>query len=274
MRGRDLNWHSYKNLEIICLDPRAVSFLDDGESPGSWFRTKARILKSNEKIDAGLVPGPDGMTFFVKRYRTARLWQRIMFRLFRDHVARTLKISRKLIKAGISVPVPLAGIRDFGGKPPGAYFICQALTEAMPLRNMVNNNLITAGKLSKLLTRIAGALALMHGTGIAHGDMKWKNIMIRQVPEPDFLFIDLDTAARMGFSGSRLFALDLARFAVDIAETTNSQDLLRDFLTAYSRETGLEIPMLISKMKPFYRKISVKHKKKRGTETPPLVLEA
>jgi tRNA A-37 threonylcarbamoyl transferase component Bud32 len=264
------SWQNYKGLSTVCLDPEALAFLDEGQSPGSWFEKNIRLLKNNEKIDAALVPGPHDRVFFVKRYRARRLWQRVFFRFFRDQVRRTLLVSRLLASAGVPVPRPLAAIRDFEGRLPATYFICEALTDAVTLRHLVQNQMLSRGELDHVMDRLAGTMAGMHGAGIVHGDMKWKNIMIRQNPKRCFYLIDLDTSGRMGFFRKRLYALDLARFAVDIAERTNSPDLMRTFLDRYSRETGIETSTLISHMTPFYAKVSAKHRKKTGTITPPL----
>lgn len=263
-------WQDYKGLSTVCLDPEALTFLDEGESPGSWFEKNTRLLKDNEKIDAALVPGPHGRLFFVKRYRACMLWQRVFFRFFRDQVRRSVVVSMRLAAARVPVPRPLAAVRDLGGRPPATYFICEALTDAVTLRHLVQNQMLTRAELDEMVDRLAGTMARMHGAGIVHGDMKWKNIMIRQIPEQSFYFIDLDTAGGMGLPGRRLYALDLARFAVDIAERTNSPELLRVFLDRYSRETGIETSRLISHMTRFYMKVSAKHRKKTGTITPPL----
>ncbi len=270
MKDTWTSWQNYKGLKTLCLDPEALAFLDWGESPGSWFEKNSRLLKNNEKIDAALVPGSDGRTFFVKRYHADRAWQKVFFRFFRDQVRRSLLVSTLLANAGIPVPRPLAAIRDLGGKPAATYFVCEALTNAVTLRSMVQSHMLTPAELEDVVARLGRTMARMHRSGIVHGDMKWKNVMIRQDPKRCFYLIDLDTAGRMGLIRKRLYALDLARFAVDIAERTSSPELLRVFLNQYSRETGLDVSRLISHMTPFYSKISAKHKRKTGTITPPL----
>lgn len=117
-----------------------------------------------------------------------------------------------------------------------------------------------------LMSRIAELIARMHKSGIIHGDLKWPNIMIAPDLSFSIKFVDLDNTRPVRYPKSRLYALDLARFAVDMAENLPVSSLFSTFISTYSKKSGIKTEQIIMDMQPYYQKISSKHKKKYGHE--------
>jgi len=109
---------------------------------------------------------------------------------------------------------------------------------------------------------IAGDLARMHCLRVVHGDFKWSNILIAPGPEPEAWFVDLDNACLRSFPGNNCYALDLARFAVDMARFLPDPKFFRYSIDSYTAKTGLKAQDVIKAMIPFSHRRCIKHKRK------------
>ncbi len=272
MNKENINWREHKGVNYFCLDKKTVEFLFTGHSPGSWFDNNVTMLKTGGNKVSGLIPGPDNQVFYIKRFQVNTFLQRISCLYWGDQACKMFATSRKLIRAGISVSRPLAVIRDLKGEPGAVYFIAEALTDTTTMKKVIQKSIEDHETVRGLLFHAAAKIAEMHRAGFFHGDMKWKNIMLGPGPEFNLFFIDLDTVARLKSSRDRRYALDLARFSVDIAENENIKEYVSDFVQEYAGCAGLTPESVAADMKPYYNKISAKHKIKYGNDVPPLSL--
>ncbi len=251
-------------MKKFFLKCEACDLIDAYDSPKRWFESQVIKIKQNEKIEAGLATALDGRKIFVKRYFVSGMCNKLAVLLCRDKAHHALASARHLLQAGVSVPEHLGVFRDFG-RHSSVFLLCQALTEHTVLRGLLqkkksNHSFDTA----KLMDCIAVMIARMHRSGMVHGDLKWTNIMIFQGLEPDVRFVDLDNVSRIRFPGNSRYALDLARFAVDMAENMPSRKAFEVFMVAYSSSTGMDARVVLEDMRSFYKKISLKHKIKYG----------
>jgi len=261
-----MGYASQKNTRKVALCSREnFELLDSVGSLEDWFERDVQKIKLGEKIQTGLALLPDGNRVFVKRYQARSIEQITAFLLSRRQKAEhCYNISRRLIASGIPVPEPLAVITDKSGLRLSSYYICQALSEFATLRTICRQRSEKKLYLLDLLTHISKLTAMMHKSGIVHGDLKWPNIMVHPGRSMNVRFIDLDNARPVKFPDNKLYALDLARFAVDMAENLPDPGQFSAFIEAYSQNTGIEVRQLINTMRPYFHKISKKHKKKYG----------
>ena len=260
---------AYGKIYVQYLSHEAVAFLDFGQTPGEWFEKNAARRKADEKKESAIVTGPGNKTFFVKRYLVDSLMQKILYTLYRDQAARTLKLSMQMAYAGISVPEPLAAIKDFESRKKAVYFVSEALIHSRTLKQTMSS-IKEQFRVSRLLEQLAARIAGMHKAGFYHGDMKWKNIMVNTGFKNTAYFIDLDAAGRLSSPKDKHYALDLSRFCVDIYERLNSQELIRFFILNYARHAGLAYEKIVQDIRPYHRKISAKHKIKKDSSIPPV----
>ena len=233
------------------------------KNPGKWFEKNVSKIRENRKVQAGFALTEDRERIFVKRYLLPRFWDRLASRLYNNKAETQLRISKLLVDAGINVPKPLKVFRDLSGRPPSVLYLCEGLYDCNSLRAVVHE--MKHGdyqEIPSLMRRIAKMMARMHNLGFVHGDLKWTNILIAPSPGREFWFVDLDNATRSSFPKNNRYALDLARFAVDMAENLQDPQVFAVFLNCYKDYTGLKIQNLIKAMAPFFQKICLKHERK------------
>lgn len=262
-------WRKYDGIKIYCPDQFACSLPDSAPDLREWLEQSVTLLKSNEKKDSGRVVWPDKKTFFIKRFRFDSLLQKAVYLLFRNHAQKSFSLSQELIDASISVPFPVAVIKDLSLTKGSAYFICEDLTDTQTLKKHVKNN-TESGYIKKLLERFALEIAYIHESGFFHGDLKWKNIMLGPEPERRSFYIDLDTAGKLKSSTDKRYALDLARFCIDIVEKCPGENYVSDFILSYSKAAGKDAGLVVNHMMAYHKRISAKHKIKYGSNIPHL----
>lgn len=248
---------------------KSLHILETMNRPGCWLEQNMRTIKKNKRLEAGVATLPDGHNIFIKRYFISRLWPDLTSRFIKRKVNQVMLISNRLIQAGVSLPQPLLSLHDFIIQPPSIFFISQALEGVHSLRRPLQDSQ-PHGKpyLYNLLDRIGENTARMHKAGIVHKDLKGTNIMVDSSSEPQVYFIDFDAARQINFPQDPLFARDLARLALEIAENQPDQKILSCLLSSYSHNTGIAPQELRKKMKPYYDQLCLKHKKKYGRAVP------
>jgi hypothetical protein len=151
-----------------------------------------------------------------------------------------------------SLGIPAVRAVAYGGRRV-AHFLtaCFLITEEVP--DAVNlttfaqdvragrRALDRAGRLA-LLEALADQLAEIHATGFAHGNVFWRNVLIRTGPGnvPEFFFLDVQARPLWGRLGSRRAAWirELAQTTVSALAFTTRTDRMR-FARRYFNERRL-----------------------------------
>lgn len=211
-------------------------------------REDGRVAAWSRTTDTMLVPGSNGEPgFYVKRYYYPRWKNRVraMFRgtFFgrdRGHEEfRSLNIMRRL---GIPAVRPVA----YGSRRCARFLAaCFLITEEVPaacnlttFASAVHDGecSVTAPQRATLLDRLARQIAEMHATGFAHGQLFWRNILVRTGPDhlPEYFL--LDAQPRRGWKHLSARGLgwqrDLANTLVSALPFTTRTERLR-FLKKY-----------------------------------------
>ena len=265
-------WRKYEGIHIYCQDQFASTLPNSVSDLREWLNQSIDVIKSNEKKDSGRLIWPDGKTFFIKRFLLDSLLQKAVYFLFRNHAEKSFRLSQELIDSGISVPFPVAVINDLDARKGSVWFICEDLTDTQTLKKHIKIH-NKPGYRKTLFERFAQEIADIHCSGFFHGDLKWKNIMIGPEPEHRSFYIDLDTAGKLRSFKDKRYALDLARFCIDIAEKCPGKSHVSDFITSYSQASGKKAGVVVRHMMAYHKRISSKHKAKYGSNIPPLNLK-
>jgi hypothetical protein len=206
-------------------------------------RVEGCVAAWSRTTDTLFVSGADGTPgFYVKRYFfpnwTKRLRGTLRGTFFGMHRGqaeyRALNAMRAL---GIPAVRPVA----YGDRRVGHFLAaCFLITEEVPgARNLTAFALaVAAGRQTlspaqrrALLAALAEQLAALHATGCSHGNLFWRNLLVRHGPDsrPEFFFLDaqpLRSWQRLG-RNSHWWLRELAQVTVSATPFTTRTERLR-----------------------------------------------
>ncbi len=216
-------------------------------------RVDGRIAAWSRTTDTLFVPGCDGPGFYVKRHffpTWSKRWRGTLrgtfFGMHRGQAEyRVLNAMRAL---GIPAVRPVA----YGGRRVAHYLAaCFLITEEVPgARNLTafaidvaaGRQPLSAAQRRALLDALADQLAALHATGCSHGNLFWRNLLVRHGLDsrPEFFFLDaqpLRSWKRLGRTG--LWRLhELAQITVSALPFTTRSERLR-FIHRYLGDSPL-----------------------------------
>ena len=206
-------------------------------------RVEGCVAAWSRTTDTLYVPSADGTPgFYLKRYFfpnwTKRLRGTLRGTFFGMHRGqaeyRALNVMRAL---GIPAVRPVA----YGDRRVGHFLAaCFLITEEVPgARNLTAFALdVAAGRESlapaprrAFLAALAEQLSALHATGCSHGNLFWRNVLVRQGPDrrPEFFFLDaqpLRSWWRLGRNG-HWWLRELAQVTVSAVPFTTRTERLR-----------------------------------------------
>lgn len=211
-------------------------------------RIDGRTVAWSRTTDTLFVPGANGEPgFYVKRHYfptwTKRLRGTFRGTFFRMHRGQSEYLSLRTLR-GVGVPAvrPVA----FGGRRV-AHFLtaCFLITEEVPdavnlttfgLDVMEGQRRLSFADRRQLVTVLAEQVRAMHQSGIAHGNLFWRNLLLRNSADgrPEFFFLDPQPRQPWErLSGGRgMWLRELAQLAVSAMPFTSRTERLR-FLRTY-----------------------------------------
>jgi len=217
-------------------------------------RVDGRIAAWSRTTDTLFVPGAEGTPgFYVKRHffpTWVKRWRGTLrgtfFGMHRGQAEyRALNAMRAL---GIPAVRPVA----YGCRRMAHYLAaCFLVTEEVPgARNLTafavdaaeGRASLSRAQRSALLDALADQLAALHATGCSHGNLFWRNVLVRHGPDsrPEFFFLDaqpLRSWQRLGRNG--LWRLhELAQITVSALPFTTRSERLR-FIHRYLGDRSL-----------------------------------
>jgi hypothetical protein len=207
-----------------------------------------RVAAWSRTTDTIRVPAGDGgVGFFVKRYFYPRWWNRVRGALRgtllgRHRAAAEARLLNQMRTLGIAAARPVAwGCRRTGGFVSACFLITEEVPRARNLTAFAAD--VAEGRIRLdhrtrrlMIDRLARRVAEMHEANFSHGQLFWRNILLRFGPggEPEFFFLDARPRPhRRRFGrGQRWQLEEIAQLLVSAAAfTTRSERLL--FLMRY-----------------------------------------
>ncbi len=272
MDNKTLSWRTFGSVQAYCLDDDALFFLDLNLTPDDWLMQHGTRLKSDKNKVSYLVQGPDNKYFFVKQFRTNRIWHKLRYLALIDQALRLFRTSQTLSLAGVPVPSPLAVIRDFKAFKGSLYFVSQALTEYTTLEKKINqvdhNSIFT-----QIMPNMAKQIADMHNAGFYHGDMKWKNILMHPEVNDKIYFTDLDSVGYLRNKEDKRYAMDITRFCISLYEILYNFEYTIKFIKIYSDYVQRNPEIVANHMKKYHSKRAAKHKLTKNIDIPEIVIK-
>ena len=272
MHKETLSWSTFGNVQAYCLDDDALFFLDLKLTPSAWLMQHGTRLKSDKNKISFLVQGPDKRVFFVKQFRTNRMWHKLRYMASTDQAFRLFKTSRALSFAGLPVPSPLAVIIDFKTFKGSEYFISEAFTDCVTLEDKIKK---TDHKsiFKEIMPNMANLLADMHSSGFYHGDMKWNNILIHPEDSYKIYLTDLDSVGYLKDKRDKRYAMDISRFCISLYESLYNIDYVTRFIQIYSDVAQRDPQTVAEHMRPYHNKRAAKHKLTKQIDIPDIIIK-
>ena len=218
-----------------------------------WFKQSDKI-KSGSCV-VSLLEGDE--LCFVKAYKTT-FFKAVVRRYFNNKVKNIWDIHCDLYVKGVSVPKPIALIREKSERNSPEYIISEWLDDASDMRSSLSGESISSDEgRGCFVLQAARLLASIHQLGIVHGDFKYANLMLSSTDKKLFS-VDFDGAKKK--NNKRIFAKDVARFLVSMAEAGMSVKDRDGFLFEYAESVNDDVEAVAGRVEAHYKKIVDRHK--------------
>ncbi|MBU0638769.1 MAG: lipopolysaccharide kinase InaA family protein [Planctomycetes bacterium] len=211
-------------------------------------RVAGRVAAWSRTTDTLHVPGADGEPgFYLKRYFYPRWRNRLRGMLrgtfFGAHRGQAeYRALNTMLALGISAVRPVAfGSRRVGNFVTACFLITEEVPGACNLTTFARDALtgrqsVTRPQRLAMVRRLAAQVAVMHASRFAHGQLFWRNVLVRTGPDgtPEFFFLDAQPPRRWPFlsRNGHWWLRELSHLATSAIPFTTRTERLR-FLLAY-----------------------------------------
>ncbi len=216
-------------------------------------RVDGNVAAWSRTTDTLRVPGPDGQPgFYLKRHffptwskRLRGMLRGTFFGMHRSQAeCRALNLIRSL--GGPAVRPVAYGGRRVAHFLTACFLITEEVPEAENLTTVAqglggSRMELNRSKRRHLLEELADQLAALHLAGCCHGNLFWRNVLVRDGPDgqPEFFLVDPQPPhawERLG-AGGQWWLHELAQVAASALPFTSAMERLR-FLVRYLKRTG------------------------------------
>lgn len=211
-------------------------------------RVDGRVVAWSRTTDTLFVPGPDGAPgFYVKRHFFPR-WSNRLRSALRGTFLGTHRgrAEYRALNAMRASGIPAVRAVACGGRRVAHFLVaCFLITEEVPAAQNLTTfaqDIAAGGKSCSLARRrqiicaLARQVACMHRVAEWHGNLFWRNILVRNRPDesPEFFFLDPQPPRPWRhFAAADGWLRELAQLAVSAIPFTSRTDRLR-FLRDYA----------------------------------------
>jgi hypothetical protein len=218
-------------------------------------RVEGRVAAWSRTTDTLFVPGADGQPgFYIKRHfhpgwkkRLRGTFRGTFFGAHRGEAEYNALHRMRVLGVPAVRPVAYGG-RRIGHFLAACFLITEEVPEAQNLTSFAQD--IVAGRRPQrhaervaLIHALADQVRALHETGFSHGNLFWRNVLIRSGPagEPEFFFLDVQTRPLWGRVqvATQRWLRELAQTAVSAAPFATRADHVR-FAERYFRQRRLK----------------------------------
>ncbi len=173
--------------------------------------------------------------FVLKKYKPKSYFHPLFILFEGSKALKVWLLSNVLFDKDIPIPKPVAMIeKKKMGLRINGYLLTQFIEDAVNFKAYVNSQGITFLEDGRLMRKLGQVIGKMHASCVIHGDLKWSNILLRDIDgAQDPVFVDLDHARQSNQFSDRDRAKDLARFVADIREMGLAPQLAETFIESY-----------------------------------------
>jgi tRNA A-37 threonylcarbamoyl transferase component Bud32 len=179
-----------------------------------------------------------GQDYFIKRYNCID-WRYRFRHLFRPSRAlRSWRAGWALLRAGVPTPVPQLCLEERTFRLLGsAYLVCAGLPGSVQFLELWPR--LSSSEQKEALKDLAVLIGRMHWHRIIHGDINWRNILVRSSAEkPTYYFVDLDGSRRVSRLKACRAERDIGHFIRDLRRCGGDQGLENLFLEQWRSAAG------------------------------------
>lgn len=195
-------------------------WLQEGHHPAQLIELASATLKHSRKTWAGALdlPGCDGAQtrVFLKIFNLRGVGGYINRLIGRHRAPRVWRITVAMARAGAPVAAPLGYLVPLAPwNDTHSYFWSSWVEESPHAEELVSDPATRPEVLvdADFREQMAEALARLHEAGLAHGDLKWANLL--RDPQGRVILTDLDGAYRCYWRPLAAAASDLGRFLTE-----------------------------------------------------------
>lgn len=183
---------------------------------------------------------------YLKLYRVRGMKDLLEEALFGKRAVRAFHTGLEAERRGIDVSLHLgASHRDVGARRPArSVLLTLGLPHGQDVRTVLKHQLGTADAAADrraFLTELGRFLGAAHRSGLIHGDLKIRNVFVRQLTPPRLALIDLDRSRFVTAESERGLirqAIDLRTLSASLRGRIETGELRR-VLAAYVRARGV-----------------------------------
>lgn len=173
------------------------------------FSLKKRDVSTSVGVLKGRVMGFQG-DLLVKTFESKGFFDLLRKMLFGSRAGSLWKISHKLSRKGLAVPLPVS-YREPSFRMQNGLYLSAFIENADNLGNMYKRRLFPEP--GEIARTVGKAVAAFHAAGAVHGDLKWSNILLRRDgPEWTCFLVDFDQTKCYRKVRAGGVIKDLARF--------------------------------------------------------------
>jgi len=203
-----------------------------------FFEENSVVIKDSGNTRTAVVSldlGKGDEKFVLKKYKPKSLFHPLFILFGGSKALKVWLLSNVLFDKDISIPKPVAMIekRKMGLRING-YLLTQFIEDAVNFKAYASSQGITFLEDGLLMRKLGQAIGKMHASCVIHGDLKWSNILLKDIGgDQNPVFVDLDHARQSNKFFDRDRAKDLARFMADIREMGLAPQLAEKFIESY-----------------------------------------
>lgn len=175
-----------------------------------------------------------GLDCFVKHYRPLGFRYRFLNAFRESRALRAWKVSRHLQALGVAVPRPFFCVEWRRWRLLGdAYLATEFVAGGTDLLTWWEN--ASSAERIPVLAECARVIGTLHARGWCHGDLKWRNLLVKCEEKVNVVLVDIDAAERCRWLRKRRVTADVARFLRDFQRVSASPAEVDGFLAEWRR---------------------------------------
>jgi len=190
--------------------------------PERWFRDPERRFDSKAKRSTVVGFELHGLRIVGKRFHARSRWVALRRTLAPSPACRAWHNARRVRAAGLRTPAAIVCLEHRVGPLRGESYLFTQWVDGRPSDEYLADDGIPARRKALVLGRIVQAMARLHDAGLAHRDLKARNLLIDADDQVVFLDLDDMRHSRLPVLHRRDARADRARLSASLPQIANA----------------------------------------------------